>query len=220
MLRRHFYLTEHEFPSFDRFEGWVDTYNRHRYQVIISYHSSCSCEKFKRNNVCKHFLFVLKRIFNADLYSFDLRASIMQYHYFTSTDLEHIFRGQIRRLCPIVTPSLESKKTKQEQLLLSLKRQSIDHNDICAICFERVLIRGRPLVTCFNSCGKSMHKNCMDEWKRVKGKEMNCPLCQAPWIKPSAAEQKVLDYYAHRSFPPVKKQKYILCCLYTSPACC
>jgi hypothetical protein len=215
MLTGHFYLTEHEFSAADRFEGWVYTYNRHRYKVIISYNSSCSCSKFKRNYVCKHFLFVLKRIFNVNLHSFDLRLAIMQYHHFTLDDLEHIFRGQIRRLCPIVTPV--SELNKKEKLSLTLKRQPIDQADVCPICFERLLINGRRLVTCFNSCGKSMHKNCMNEWKRVKGKSTNCPLCQAPWIKSSATEKAVLDHYARRSCSIDKKEKYIFCCLYTPP---
>jgi hypothetical protein len=217
MLTRHFYLTQHKFSSSDCFEGWINTYNRHRYKVIISYNSSCSCKKFKQNYVCKHFLFILKRIFNVDLYSFELRLSIMQYHHFTSNDLEHIFQGQIRRICPIVTPI--SQINKKEKLPVILKRQSIDYNDVCPICFERLLIKDRKLVTCFSSCGKSMHKNCMNEWKRVKGKSTNCPLCQAPWIKPSTAEKAVLDHYAHRSYPMDKHEKYIFCCLYTPPDC-
>jgi hypothetical protein len=215
MLRRHFHLIQHEFTSSDRFEGWIYTYNRHRYKIIISYNSSCSCKKFKQNYVCKHFLFVLKRIFNVDLHSFDLRLSIMQYHHFTITDLEHIFQGQTRRLCPVVTPSSESDK--KEELPLSLKRQSIDYNDVCPICFERLLVKNRRLVTCFYSCGKSMHESCMNEWKRVKGKSTNCPLCQAHWINASKAERAVLDHYARRSDPSDKHERYIFCCLYTPP---
>jgi hypothetical protein len=190
MLTRHFYLIHHEFPSSDRFEGWIYTYNRRRYKVIISYDFSCSCQRFQQNNVCKHLLFVLKRIFNANLYSFDLRLSIMRYHQFTTLDLEHIFQGQIRRLCPIVSPVLRK---------------------------ERLLIADKTLVTCFYSCGKSMHENCMNEWKRVNKKSTNCPLCQAHWIKLSAAQKAVLDHYAHRYWPMDKREKYILCCLYTPP---
>lgn len=219
MLTRHFYLTDHEFTSFDQFEGWVNTYNRHRYKIILSYYSSCSCKQFRKYYVCKHFLFVLKRIFNVDLHSYELRLSIMQYHYFTSEELDYIFRGQIRRLWPIVPPSLETNE-KVEKSSLVLKRQTIEQNDVCPICFERLLIRGRRLVTCFSSCGKSMHKNCMSEWKRVKGKEANCPLCQAPWIKPSVAEKAVLDHYARRSYPVDEHERYILCCLYTPPSWC
>ncbi len=218
MLIRHFYLVQHEFLSSDRFEGWVYTYNRHQYKVIISHNSSCSCKKFRQNYVCKHFLFVLKRIFNVNLHSSDLRLSIMQYHHFTPIDLEQIFHGQIRRLCPIVTPSLESKE--KEKSPVTFKRQSIDSNDVCPICFERLLVEGRRLVTCFNSCGKSMHENCLNEWKRVKGKSTNCPLCQAPWINTSTTEKAVLDHYAHRSRPFDKQEKYILCCLYTPPDYC
>ncbi|CAF1359820.1 unnamed protein product [Rotaria sordida] len=55
MLTRHFYLIQHEFLSSDRFEGWIYTYNRHRYKIIISYHSSCSQEQllltFKRQSI-------------------------------------------------------------------------------------------------------------------------------------------------------------------------
>lgn len=218
MLTRHFYLTDHQFSSSDRFEGWVYTYNRHRYKIIISYISSCSCKKFKENYVCKHFLFVLKRIFNVDLYSFDLRLSIMQYHYFTSTDLEQIFQGQNRQRCPIVTPLLN--KNDIVKLPVTLKRQSIDQNDICAICFERLLIKGKRLVTCFHSCGKSMHENCMNQWKRVKGKSTSCPLCQVPWIKSSTIEKAVLDHYADRSYSVDKRERYIFCCLYTPPDWC
>ena len=218
MLTRHFYLTQYEFLQSDRFEGWVYTYNRHRYKIIISYNSSCSCKKFKQNYVCKHFLFVLKRIFNVDLYSFDLRLSIMQYHHFTINNLEHIFQGQIRRQCPIVIPSLELDK--KEKSSLTLKRQSIDDNDVCPICFERLLVKNKRLVTCFQSCGKSMHENCMNEWKRVKGKSTNCPLCQAHWINASKAEKAALNHYAHRPYPVNKHERYILCCLYTPPNWC
>ncbi|CAF1084672.1 unnamed protein product [Adineta steineri] len=215
MLTRHFYLIQHEFLSPDHFEGWIYTYNRHRYKIIISYYLSCSCKNFRKNFVCKHFLFVLKRIFNVNLYSFDIRLSIMQYHQFTSIDLEDIFQGQVRRLCPIVTPLIPINK--KEKLSLTLKRQSIDYTDVCPICFESLLMKNRKLVTCFYSCGKSMHKHCMNEWKRVQGKSINCPLCQAHWIDPSTAEKAVLTHYSHRSYPLVKREKYILCCLYTPP---
>jgi hypothetical protein len=142
----------------------------------------------------------------------------MQYHHFTSTDLEHIFEGQSRRLCPIALPELDLDK--KEKPSLTLKRQSIDDNDVCPICFERLLIKNKKLVTCFYSCGKSMHENCMNEWKRVKGKSTNCPLCQAPWNNASKAEKAVLDHYAHRSYSANKRERYILCCLYTPPNWC
>ncbi|CAF3987454.1 unnamed protein product [Rotaria sp. Silwood2] len=217
MLTRHFYLIQHEFSFSDQFEGWIYTYNRHRYKIIISYRSSCSCKKFQQNNVCKHFLFVLKRIFNVDLNSFDLRLSIMEYRRFTNIDLEHIFQGQSRRLCPIVPPL--SQLNKKEQLPLTFKRQSIDYNDVCPICFECLLMKDRRLVTCFYSCGKSMHENCMNEWKHVKGKSTNCPLCQAHWINASTVGKAVIDYYTCRSYPIEKHEKYIFCCLYTPPDC-
>ncbi|CAF3365609.1 unnamed protein product [Rotaria sp. Silwood1] len=213
MLTRHFYLIQHEFSSSDRFEGWIYTNKRHRYKIIISYHLSCSCKQFQKNDICKHFLFVLKRIFNVDLYSSDLRLSIMEYHRFTNIELEHIFQGQSRRLCSIVPPL--SPLNKKEQLPLTFKRQSIDYNDVCPICFERLLMKNRRLVTCFYSCGKSMHENCMNKWKHVKGKSTTCPLCQAHWINASAAEKAVIDYYARRSYPIEKHEKYIFCCLYT-----
>lgn len=218
MLIRHFYLTECTFPTSDRFEGWVYTYNRHRYKVVISYQSSCSCREFRRNYVCKHFLFVLKRIFNVNLHSVDFRLALMHYHHFTVPDLEYIFQGQLRRLCTVATPVSETKKN--EELPASLKRQSIDSTDVCPICFERLLIGGKKLVTCFTSCGKSMHQSCMKEWKRVKGKSTNCPLCQAHWVKPSAAEKAVLDHYADRSYSPEAEERYIFCCLYTPPNWC
>lgn len=218
MLTRHFYLTGHQFTLFDQFEGWVTTYNRHRYKVILSYYSSCSCRTFQKMYVCKHFLFVLKRIFNVDLYSYEIRRSIMRDHYFTAEELEEIFHGQLRRLCPISTP-VEDHQPK-EKSILTLRRQSIDQNDVCPICFERLLVKGKRLVTCFSSCGKSMHKNCMNEWKRAKGKNTTCPLCQALWIKPSPAEKAVLDHYAYRAYPTDVHQKYIFCCLYTRPHWC
>ena len=219
MLTRHFYLTEHQFTLFDHFEGWVTTYNRHRYKVIVSYHSSCSCKTFQKIYVCKHFLFVLKRIFNVDLYSYEIRRSIMRDHYFTAEELEDIFHGQLRRLCPISTPRTDIQP--KDKSTLTLRRQSIDHDDVCPICFERLLVKGKQLVTCFSSCGKSMHKHCMNEWKRVKGKQTTCPLCQAPWRKPTASEKAVLDHYARRAHPQDDVyQKYIFCCLYTRPHWC
>lgn len=215
MLTRHFYLIQHEFVTNDQFEGWVYTYNRHQYKIIISYRSLCSCKKFKKYNVCKHFLFVLKRIFNVDLYSMDIRWSIMEYQRFDKHDLENIFQGQVRRVCPIVPPSVSIQSNKKEKLPLTFKRQSIYFNDPCPICFERLLTKDKKLVTCFYSCGKSIHESCMNEWIHVKGKSTKCPLCQAPWIKASAAQKVVLDFYARRSYPIEKREKYFLCCLYT-----
>lgn len=215
MLRRHFYLVQHQFVSSDRFEGWVYTYNRNRYKIVVSFTSSCSCVHFREDYVCKHFLFVLKRVFNVNLYSFDLRLAVMQYHQFTIDDLERIFQGQIRRLCPIVPPNSEPERQP-----LTLKRQSIDVRDVCPICFERLLLTEKNLVTCFQSCGKSMHEHCMKVWKRANGDPAHCPLCQVRWIQPSTVQQAVLDYYAHRSHPSEQRQRYILCCLYNPPDCC
>jgi hypothetical protein len=218
MLTRHYYLLHHEFVSFDRFEGWIYTCNHHRYKIVISYESSCSCQEFRRNYVCKHFLFVLKRIFNTDLYSPDLRLAVMLYRQFTIIDLEQIFQGQARRLCPVAAPT--AQEAQKEDSPLAFKRQSIDGDDVCPICFERLLIKNRKIVTCFRSCGKSMHESCMKQWKRVKGKLTNCPLCQARWITPSAVEQAVLAHYSHRSQAVDKRERYILCCLYTPPDWC
>ncbi|CAF1498279.1 unnamed protein product [Rotaria magnacalcarata] len=215
MLIRSFYLIQHEFPSSDRFEGLIYTYNRHRYKIIISYESSCSCKTFRKNNVCKHFLFVLKRIFNVDIHSLDIRLAIIEHHQFTNADLEYIFQGQVRRLCSVASPLLQLDT--KENLVLSFKRQSIDFEDVCPICFERLIIKDKKLVTCFYSCGKSLHKNCMNNWKHIKGKATNCPYCQVHWIDPSAAQKTVLDYYAKRAHPIEKREKYFLCCLYTPP---
>ncbi|CAF3322335.1 unnamed protein product [Rotaria socialis] len=214
MLIRSFYLIQHEFPSSDQFECLISTYNRHRCKIIISYESSCSCKTFRKNNVCKHFLFVLKRIFNVDLHSLDIRLAIMEHHQFTNADLEYIFQGQVRRLCSVTSPLLQLDT--KENLVLSFKRQSIGFEDVCPICFERLIIKNKKLVTCFYSCGKSMHKTCMNEWKHTKGKATNCPYCQVHWIDPSAAQKTVLDYYAKRAHPIEKREKYFLCCLYTS----
>ena len=175
MLAEHFYLIYHEFLSFNRFIGWISTYNHHQYKIIISYYSSCSCQNFYTNDICKHFLFVLKRIFNVNLSSFELRLSIMQYHRFTNIDLENIFQGQNRRRCSIVSPL--SQLNNREKSSLIFKRQSIDSTDVCPICFECLLVKNRKLVTCFRSCGKSMHENCMKQWKHLKGKSFNCPFC-------------------------------------------
>lgn len=215
MLRRHFYLIRHEFPSFDRFEGWISTFNRHRYQIIISYNFSCSCRRFRLDSVCKHFLFVLKRIFNVNLYSFDLRLAIMQYHQFTLEDLERIFQGQIRRVCPIATPTMS-----REKIPFTLKRQSIDGHEVCPICFEKLLFNKRQLVTCFDFCGRSMHEACMKEWKRYHRKDLHCPVCQIQWPKTTKAQKAVLHFYANRSNPSDSAERYILCCLYTPPSCC
>jgi Ring finger domain len=212
MLRRHFYLIHHEFISFDRFQGWILTTNNHRYKIIIATTFSCSCQRFHRDDICKHFLFVLKRVFNVNLYAFDLRLALMQYHQLSSHDLERIFRGQRRRQCPIVLPTFE-----HEHSSLPMKRQSIDTNDVCPICFERLLLTKTKLVTCFVSCGKSMHAHCMIHWKRINRKSIRCPFCQAQWISATVAQKAVLDYYAHRSHANVKQEKYIFCCLYTPP---
>lgn len=215
MLQRHFYLMEHRFSSFDRFEGSILTSNRHRYEIVVSSNFSCSCRRFRLDSVCKHFLFVLKRIFNVNLYSFDLRLAIMQYHQLTFEDLERIFQGQIRRVCPMASPTLNVEK-----LPLTLKRQSIDGQDVCPICFERLLLTKMNLVTCFNSCGKSIHEICLNEWKRYHGKTFKCPLCQIQWNKLNESQRAVLDYYAHRSESKHLRERYILCCLYTPPECC
>ena len=215
MLQRHFYLLSHQFPSFDRFEGSISTYNRHRYEIVISYNFFCSCRRFSLDYVCKHLLFVLKRIFNVNLYSFDLRLAIMQYHQLTLEDLERIFHGQIRRICPMATPTLSNDK-----LPFTLKRQSIDGQDVCPICFERLLLTKKNLLTCFYSCGKSMHETCLNEWKRYHGKNFRCPICQIQWNQLNETQRAVLDYYAHRSESGHPRERYVLCCLYTPPDCC
>lgn len=215
MLQRHFYLIDHQFLSPERFEGWVLTKRHHRYKIVISFTFSCSCRRFPENYVCKHFLFVLKRIFNVNLYSFDLRLAIMQYHQFMSDDLERIFHGQIRRLSPVVSPIQEKTPSS-----LAVRRQSIDRNDVCPICFERLLLNDKKLITCFYSCGKSMHQSCMNKWKKSNQKDTHCPICQSKWFQLTIAQRAILEFYTDRSHPIDKRQKYILCCLFTPSACC
>ena len=59
---------------------------------------------------------------------------------------------------------------------------------ICSICLEEIW-NGKVQLTVMTDCGHRYHKECLDNWLKIKE---NCPLCREK-IPPSKEEQEERD---------------------------
>lgn len=60
-------------------------------------------------------------------------------------------------------------------------RKPVDDEDDCPICYESFAdTKAEPLVWCKASCGKSLHRDCFEKWRKMK-RDVDCVYCRAKW---------------------------------------
>ena len=79
----------------------------------------------------------------------------------------------------------KEKEENEEENENVIQQKEIDKDDDCPICLEK-LLNDEEIVYCKYSCGKSIHKICMNKWIKIKGPI--CVYCRGNWVN---LEQKV-----------------------------
>ena len=122
-------------------------------------------------HVCKHIYFVIRNILNLP------PRVAMDYGPHMCKDLHENAMGILKSL--IIKPTV----LKSEEYAV---QRSIDEDDYCPICFddfnaEPVIFDDKmpEIVYCKASCGKSVHRDCMDVWLKHNS---TCVYCRAKWI--------------------------------------
>jgi len=127
------------------------------YEVELTGFPSCSCPDYQQQkNRCKHILFMLVKIFNAD---------DPYQEKFTSKEIKNFIR--------------EYKKNI-EKFNVSYNTQDgcVDVgakciNDNCVVCLDS-LENGESYIYCKSSCGRCIHNDC---YNMVVKKSRKCPYC-------------------------------------------
>ncbi len=163
------------------------------YKVSIKNQCKCTCpDQTKRQNLCKHIYFVLLRIMKVDAQTI---SSIDQHgdngYIFLNSELESMF-SQI----PEVTQALCVNSDYHNRYLAAKDQvdkfgkvpQRDTEGDSCPICLDDLGYVG-DLDYCKYSCGKSVHKQCLEMWLRNSQK---CMFCRENW-EPQAHENHYLN---------------------------
>ena len=133
------------------------------HQVTITNYPRCTCfDNQKYGRRCKHIFFVLLRIMNFTNKihkKFSNEELITMYLNSPPLEKELIYQGNK----PKIKESVEQK---------------FDEGDKCPVCLE-LLENGKELDFCKYSCGKTIHKQCFQQWKLTKGNI--CVYCRAKW---------------------------------------
>lgn len=142
------------------------------YTVAIERRLRCSCPSSKKDNLCKHLIYVLNRVLKADLI-YCCQTSL------TAQELCDIFAA-----APPIT-SIFSK----ESSALDGHRKTIEGD--CPICFaEFDEGSGKDeIVWCRAACGNNIHRHCFEQWAAssktstisASVSEVRCPFCRSQW---------------------------------------
>lgn len=152
------------------------------YNVTINTSPSCDCpDHTTRKTRCKHIYFVLLRIMKVNTGNVDQEL-------YTSIEVQNMFNN-----IPEVTKLLcvdDKMKEKYHKLKNneSLEVEKKDTDDLCPMCLDD-LNNGSELDYCKYSCGKSIHKDCINMWLS-SGKD-NCLICREVWNK---EKEKIGNY--------------------------
>lgn len=139
------------------------------YQIFISDNKDCvcSCLDFKtRGYVCKHIFCLVHRMLRfAVTNEFPTRQRIWET---ASLDVLNRFSSD-----PLPEHKLEVIKVDEVS-------QRDWKGEDCGICCEPMNDKEK-LVYCKAKCGKSIHKNCLQQWQKI-GKQKKCIFCRSDWL--------------------------------------
>jgi hypothetical protein len=156
------------------------------YNVLINEKPSCSCPDFTtRKNRCKHIYFILIRILKVHIDKEEQKA-------YSHDELKEMFvnMGDTCKALLVTDQQRDAylKACNKKDGKIVLK----DTDDDCLICFDP-LNNGDQLIYCEYSCGKPIHKECIEIWSKTqKLKTTNCLYClkimdappaETPYIK-------------------------------------
>lgn len=121
------------------------------YEINIKERLECSCPDHKqRKCVCKHLLYIIVKATDLDMVIDNINIPLDVLNFILSA---------------------MDNKFKFENVKEVIKREE----DTCAICLNDLI---GDLIYCRFSCGKPVHKDCFDVWKKHK-KESKCVYCLA-----------------------------------------
>jgi hypothetical protein len=170
------------------------------YTVTIGRLPRCDCPDGAKGNHCKHIIFVLVRVLKVH------RSSELIYQRaLLGAELQEIFGvadaaassevfapDSVRRAFESLSSKSSSSKDgtpAADEAPYGVVRKTYVGEE-CAICFDE-MTESSPTSWCQMSCGKSLHKDCIDRLlahSSRSGQSASCPLCRGSW--PSAAASR------------------------------
>jgi len=172
-------------------------------------HVSCTCRDFQFNRapVCKHTVFVMRRVLGVPA-----RSPLWHQRKLARADWDSIANLSALESLP---KSVRPHKSVLNKIRRSLglptdgadeepvAMRAITEDTACAICFEEMSESARSTYEFCQTCQNGMHKECFAALKAAatsSRRELACPYCRSPWITASAtllSGQKGVEGYVN-----------------------
>lgn len=160
------------------------------YEVIIDSIPSCTCPDFQRKqDLCKHLLFVLLKVVGLD----QSNPLVFQKGLLQSEVREILELAQHRQVGGIPLANAFVRQRFNEvrgnddgdvkESDTSNTRRQLDTDSECPICFE-LMSQSTPLTYCRSGCGINFHRDCVRRWcaaSKRPGSTPRCPHCRSVW---------------------------------------
>jgi len=150
------------------------------YKVVMGQTPSCTCPDARKNNPCKHSIFVRVKVLKIE----DNDPMLWQVRY-TDEELRELYAKS-----KIFETELQGSHVASQQVRQLLAGEAPRHENgrkeatgDCAICYDE-LNDGQQLVWCKSGCGNNLHSHCLTIWStncRTNGVQLTCVYCRAPW---------------------------------------
>lgn len=171
------------------------------YTVSLGLVPSCTCPDFyKRQDLCKHIMFVLLKVVGLDF-----RTNPLAYQKaYVVSELKQLFAilrsrrvgGTVLANARVRAAVLGAGGTAAHASLDNdsssgvVQRRSLANDDSdCPICFDD--LTGEPdsrLAFCRGTCGANFHAECIRHWLGASVRK-SCPHCRQPWLGEGAAKE-------------------------------
>jgi hypothetical protein len=154
------------------------------YTVEVKEVPQCDCLDFaKRQDICKHILFIYLRILKVNLKTFEFKRK------YTTEEIEKMLQNAAPDPSALADETLKKfyDEDKSEVIETESKITRKEIEGECPICYEE--FGSEELVWCKTTCGNNIHKDCFDNWMATKlstpGGKVTCVWCRADWTQVS-----------------------------------
>jgi hypothetical protein len=158
-------------------------------------HVSCTCADFRfhRSPVCKHTVFVMRRVLGVPA-----RSPLWHQRKLARADWDSIANlSALESLPKNVRPHKSVLNKIRRSLGLPTDdadeephaMRAISDDTACAICFEEMTEAARNSYEFCQTCENGMHRDCFAALKAATSNQrggLACPYCRSPWITASA----------------------------------
>ncbi|KIP11425.1 hypothetical protein PHLGIDRAFT_474436 [Phlebiopsis gigantea 11061_1 CR5-6] len=158
------------------------------YTVVIGNVPSCNCPDALKGNHCKHILFIFTKVLQVEY-----ESHVWYQKALLTTELQEIFasaplapndmaHARVREAYAVATGKAVASSSSQKAA-----RKIPKEDDDCVICYEGMHGVAEAKLAFCDTCRNALHKECMQQWARHKGAQVDCPICRGPWAGAGAA---------------------------------